>query len=160
MGLDCFVKTARAEGMIAFFRSLPTTLVMNIPYAGFHFAAYESFSRILGGNDGEIHTPLANLGAGAAAGGLAAALTTPLDVVKTRLQTQATGGPELVRYTGLFQTFRTVLAEEGIRGFFVGAGPRIVFFAPGAAIAWTTYETLKHLTRHWSGASSDHDDPE
>ncbi|KNC51660.1 mitoferrin-1 [Thecamonas trahens ATCC 50062] len=151
--VDCARTMLRVEGFAAFFRSLPTTLVMNVPYAGFHFAAYESLSRVLiSDND---HHPLANSLAGAGAGASAAALTTPLDVVKTRLQTQdigaATGAAiRKVPYRGMVQTARTIVAEEGLRGLFAGMVPRMLFFAPGAAIAWTTYETLKHLTRHWA----------
>ena len=62
---------------------------MNVPYTAIHFAAYEStkeyFSRGEGQEDAD-ETLGVQLGAGGLAGGLAAAATTPLDVVKTRLQ--------------------------------------------------------------------------
>ena len=44
----------------------------------------------------------------------AAYLTTPADVVKTRLQSQARAGQTV--YNGVFDGFRKILAEEGPRG--------------------------------------------
>jgi len=67
---------------------------MNVPYTAVHFATYESskthFSTAANGEVSE-ETLLVQLGAGGLAGGLAAAITTPLDVVKTRLQLEGLG---------------------------------------------------------------------
>jgi len=64
-------------------------LMMNIPYTAIHFATYESSKTYFGNGDEE--TLLMQLGAGGIAGGLAAAATTPMDVVKTRLQLEGLG---------------------------------------------------------------------
>ena len=42
----------------------------------------------------------------------------PVDVVKTRLQTQARAGHTI--YNGVFDGFRKILAEEGPRALFKG----------------------------------------
>lgn len=61
---------------------------MNIPYTAVHFAVYESAKQMLGGDVEELEDRLlTHVTAGGSAGGIAAAITTPLDVVKTRLQT-------------------------------------------------------------------------
>ena len=58
---------------------------MNVPFTAVHFSAYETAKKVLVAEDDE------NLGvqlvAGGLAGGLSAACTNPLDVIKTRLQT-------------------------------------------------------------------------
>jgi solute carrier family 25 iron transporter 28/37 len=64
-------------------------LMMNIPYTAIHFATYESSKTYFGNGDDE--TLVMQLGAGGIAGGLAAAATTPMDVVKTRLQLEGLG---------------------------------------------------------------------
>ena len=61
---------------------------MNIPFTAVHFSMYES-SKLLLAKDAEDEGLLVQLLAGGAAGGLAAAVTNPLDVVKTRLQTNS-----------------------------------------------------------------------
>jgi len=63
--------------------------MMNIPYTAIHFATYESSKKYFGNGDDE--TLIMQLGAGGIAGGLAAAATTPMDVVKTRLQLEGLG---------------------------------------------------------------------
>ena len=64
---------------------------MNVPFTAIHFTAYESskvFLQELKGDGGEVEeeTFFVQFTAGGVAGGLAAAVTTPLDVVKTRMQ--------------------------------------------------------------------------
>eukprot|EP00276_Gloeochaete_wittrockiana_P006267 CAMPEP_0184659100 /NCGR_PEP_ID=MMETSP0308-20130426/28185_1 /TAXON_ID=38269 /ORGANISM="Gloeochaete witrockiana, Strain SAG 46.84" /LENGTH=350 /DNA_ID=CAMNT_0027098633 /DNA_START=105 /DNA_END=1154 /DNA_ORIENTATION=- len=80
----------RAEGIGAFFASYPTTVVMSIPSSAVYFASYESARRFLDPeNKGGAGVDVM---AGGIAGATASALTNPLDVIKTRLQTQ--GGLE------------------------------------------------------------------
>ena len=61
-------------------------LFMNIPFTACYFATYESGKKMLGADDTEDEGLLVQLVAGGMAGGAAAAITNPLDVVKTRLQ--------------------------------------------------------------------------
>ena len=90
---DCARRTVREQGPGALYRSYPTTLAMNVPFTAIHFSAYESSKRFLGerlrleGGEMEEESFLTQFTAGGFAGGLAAACTTPLDVVKTRMQT-------------------------------------------------------------------------
>lgn len=58
---------------------------MNVPFTAVHFSAYETAKRLLSTSDDE--GLVIQLVAGGAAGGLSAACTNPLDVLKTRLQT-------------------------------------------------------------------------
>lgn len=58
---------------------------MNIPFTAVYFTTYESAKRLLGSDD-EDEGLTVQLVAGGTAGAGAAALTNPLDVVKTRLQ--------------------------------------------------------------------------
>lgn len=84
--LDCLKKVVRHEGPKALFVSFPTTLLMNIPYGGVMVATNESLKQIMNPS-GERNVPAFFL-SGAGAGALAALITNPLDVAKTRLQTQ------------------------------------------------------------------------
>ena len=94
---DCVRGTVRSQGIGALYRSYPTTLAMNVPFTAMHFTAYESAKIALGRHawfrksesdfDIDEETFAAQFAAGGLAGGLAAAATNPLDVVKTRMQT-------------------------------------------------------------------------
>lgn len=89
--LDCVQRIASEEGVRGFLRSYPTTLGMNIPYAATVVATNESLKEWL--NPDGTHDMRTYLLSGAGAGALAAAVTNPLDVVKTRLQTQNLASP-------------------------------------------------------------------
>jgi len=147
---QCLQTVVAKEGPRALYISLPTTLLMNIPYAGVMVAANESLKEVLGDRGFQPGFGMFLI-SGAGAGGMAAAITTPLDVVKTRLQTQdvLTGdlksSNNIVRYKGAFDTVRRILAEEGAKAFFKGLKPRLALHMPAAAISWTTYEMMKTL---------------
>lgn len=87
--IQCMKSVYKAEGMKAFYRSYFTQLVMNLPYQAIHFTTYEFFQNTL--NKDHRYNPPVHMVAGGAAGAAAAAFTTPLDVVKTLLNTQETG---------------------------------------------------------------------
>ncbi|KAJ1428049.1 mitochondrial carrier domain-containing protein [Ochromonadaceae sp. CCMP2298] len=82
----CLRSVIQADGLRALYISLPTTVLMNIPFGGIMVAVNESVRKVLDPS-GNVNVG-ASLLAGSIAGAVAAALTNPLDVIKTRLQTQ------------------------------------------------------------------------
>lgn len=87
--LDAARTIARTEGFGALFYGYKATLWRDLPFSALQFAFYEEerqwAKRYMGSHD--IGLPLEILTA-ASAGGMAGVITTPLDVVKTRIQTQ------------------------------------------------------------------------
>lgn len=78
--------------------------------------------------------------AGVLTGCTSASLTTPLDVVKTRLQTREAGPGVTWRATAA-----ELLRAEGAAGFFRGVAPRMVSSSIWGTAMVTTYEFLKRL---------------
>ena len=76
----------RQEGLSAFYISYPTTLFTNIPFAALNFGFYEYSLALL--NPSNTYNPYYHCVSGGIAGGIAAALTNPLDCIKTALQTR------------------------------------------------------------------------
>lgn len=99
--VQCCIDIYRREGFPAFYRSYTTQLTMNIPFQSIHFMIYE-FAQKLTNKDGAYNPP-AHMLSGAAAGAVAAAITTPLDVCKTLLNTQQGGAT-----AGLIEAARKV----------------------------------------------------
>eukprot|EP00873_Tetraselmis_striata_P006082 jgi/Tetstr1/426346/TSEL_016658.t1 len=142
--MDCARRTLSTHGLGAFFKSYQTTLLMNVPFVAIHFPIYESGKKMLTGGDDEAEGLLVEAVAGGAAGGIAAALTNPLDVVKTRLQTEGVQS-RVVYSASAVQTLRTILAEEGQAALWAGVKARVLFHIPAAAVSWCTYETMKSM---------------
>ncbi|KAH8198245.1 hypothetical protein TruAng_007588 [Truncatella angustata] len=139
---DCARYVYRNEGLSAFYVSYPTTLSMTVPFTALQFLAYESISTSM--NPEKKYDPMTHCTAGAVAGGFAAALTTPMDVIKTMLQTRGTAtDPELRNVNGFAAGCRLLYQREGMRGFFKGVKPRIVTTMPSTAICWSAYEFSK-----------------
>ena len=83
------------------------------------------------------YDPYTHCFAGGIAGGFAAGLTTPLDVIKTLLQTRGNArDAELKNVSGLFQAAKIIHQREGYRGYFRGLKPRIITTMPSTAICW------------------------
>jgi len=133
-----------SEGITAFYISYPTTLFTNIPFASLNFGFYEYSSQIL--NPEHTYNPYLHCVAGGIAGGIAAALTNPLDCVKTALQTRGIAETENLRnVTGFSSAARVLYKEGGIGSFTRGLKPRIIFNVPATAISWTAYEMAKEI---------------
>lgn len=87
--MDAIRTIVRSEGYSALFHGYKATLWRDLPFSALQFAFYEEergwAKSYMGSNN--IGLPLEILTA-ASAGGMAGVITTPLDVVKTRIQTQ------------------------------------------------------------------------
>jgi solute carrier family 25 aspartate/glutamate transporter 12/13 len=71
----------------------------------------------------------------------AAFVTTPADVVKTRIQVQASN-PEIFNYKGPIDCARQILAKEGLGAFFSGWAGRVGWLTPRCAMAITSFEVI------------------
>ena len=133
----CATSVFRKEGLTAFYVSYPTSLTMTVPFQTIHFIAYEYFRKFL--NPSGSYDPKTHIISGALAGGIAAAVTNPLDVAKTLLQTRGTSSDSGIRHaSGLVQACKIIYERNGIAGFARGIKPRMVAHMPATAICWTT----------------------
>lgn len=96
---QCFRSVYRSEGLTAFYVSYPTTLTMTVPFTAVQFSAYESLKGVL--NPEGTYSPMTHITAGGVAGGLAAAVTTPLDVAKVCLSSSEEGYAGAIRGWGV-----------------------------------------------------------
>ncbi|XP_053676952.1 mitoferrin [Anopheles nili] len=138
--VHCASQVYRTEGLRAFYRSYSTQLVMNIPYSAIQFPTYEFFQKLL--NKDNKYNPPVHMVAGGAAGAAASALTTPLDVCKTLLNTQEDGAGKT---RGLVDAAKKIYHTAGPMGFFKGMQARVLYQMPATAICWSTYEFFKYI---------------
>lgn len=137
--LVCARTVYRTEGLSAFYVSYPTTLTMSVPFTAVQFTVYEQLKTFL--NPSGVYSPVTHMIAGGLSGAVAGAVTTPLDVAKTILQTRGTSAdPEIRHVRGMFDAFRIIWARDGLRGFARGLTPRVLTFMPSNALCWLSYE--------------------
>lgn len=141
----------KTDGLLALWRGLGPTLLRDAPFSAIYWSTYETLKdpqrSILPKRLFTSGTSFgAYLGAGIGAGGLAAMCTVPADVIKTRRQSSFVRGPDgrSIAPTALTIAER-IVADEGIRGLFRGAGPRIAKVAPACAIMMGSYEIFRKL---------------
>jgi len=135
----------KKDGVKGLFRGSAATLSREIPFYVIGMVAYEQFKKAAvayslekrGREDLEAWETIA---LGALSGALAAALTTPFDVLKTRLMTSAIGA-QTVPITTLA---KKLVAEEGPGALFKGALPRALWIAPVGAMNFAGYELAKN----------------
>lgn len=147
---QCARAVFRNEGLRAFYISYPTTLAMTVPFTALQFTAYESLNKVIQRRPG--YDPLTHCTAGGLAGGIAAAATTPLDVIKTLLQTRGTStDPEIRNARGLLNAAQIIARRDGAKGFFRGMKARVVTAAPSTAICWYVSSGFWRLSAYTNG---------
>ena len=137
----------RTEGLRGLFAGFGATAARDAPYAGLYVLFYEQLKRRFSlmankstNNETSATTVSSsssiNFASGAAAAGMATAITNPFDAVKTRLQLMP------AKYGNMVHATRLMLQEDGIRSLFGGLGLRMARKAISSALAWTVYEEL------------------
>jgi solute carrier family 25 S-adenosylmethionine transporter 26 len=134
-------RNEKGEGVLrGFYRGWGTTIMREIPFTMIQFPLYEWLKTKWSLQQGYQVNPLQGALCGSFAGGVAAALTTPLDVLKTRIMLSE-------QRVGTLTLARTILKEEGFRVFLSGVGPRTMWISAGGAIFLGVYETVSNALR-------------
>jgi len=126
---------AREEGARGLFRGYWAQNFVWWPWSATYFAMYEGLRDASSGGEA---SPTVSAVSATAAATAATTLTHPLDLAKTRLQTM-----RFETSASLWGVLRDVFKREGARGLFAGVGARVAAVAPGSAISFGVYETLK-----------------
>lgn len=129
-------------GFKGLYKGTRACLLRDVPFSAIYFPAYAHFKQSFADKNGH-NSPLTLLVAAAMAGAPAACLTTPADVIKTRLQVAARAGQ--TTYTGLTDCAVKIMREEGVMAFWKGAGARMMRSSPQFGVTLMTYELLQRL---------------
>ncbi|URE44347.1 Solute carrier family 25 member [Musa troglodytarum] len=137
----------KIQGFRVLWMGAGAQLARDVPFSAICWSTLEPIRRrLLGlvGEDGNAASVLGvNFLAGYVAGSLAAAVTCPLDVAKTRRQIEK--DPERMLKTTTRQTIVEVWRREGAKGLFTGVGPRVGRAGPSVGIVVSFYEVVKYF---------------
>ena len=136
-------ETLKNEGVRGFYRGSLPTVAREIPFSMVQLPLWEWLKLQWAHHRGVAPGPGEAALCGAAAGGVAAAVTTPLDVAKTRIMLARPGSREAA--VGIISVLRMIAAEAGTRGLFAGLLPRIAMISLGGAIFFGVYEECREV---------------
>ncbi|KAK4987574.1 mitochondrial aspartate-glutamate transporter agc1 [Elasticomyces elasticus] len=141
MGAMAIVRNLGLRGL---YKGASACLLRDVPFSAIYFPTYNHLKRDVFGEGPQKKLGVMQLlTSGAIAGMPAAYLTTPCDVIKTRLQVEARRGE--TAYTSLRHCAATVYKEEGLSAFFKGGAARVLRSSPQFAFTLAGYEVLQGM---------------
>ncbi|TKA75506.1 hypothetical protein B0A55_04658 [Friedmanniomyces simplex] len=140
------------NGIVAFYRGLPMGLVGMFPYAAIDLFTFETLKRKMVTRNlkkyGIKHEEDALPGnftlalMGGFSGAIGASIVYPINLLRTRLQSQGTAAHRRT-YTGIADVTRQTIKGEGVRGLFKGLTPNLLKVVPAVSITYVVYENCK-----------------
>ncbi|KAL3890926.1 hypothetical protein ACJMK2_003197 [Sinanodonta woodiana] len=145
--VDALLKIYKLEGIRGLYKGFVPG-VFGISHGAIQFMIYEEMK-----NKYNIHynrsvdtrlTTLEYLTFAAVSKTIAASVTYPYQVLRTRLQDQHRS------YTGVMDVIKQVLKYEGLKGFFKGLVPGLIRVTPACCITFVVYENLITIFQKYS----------
>uniref|UniRef100_A0A1J3GV30 S-adenosylmethionine mitochondrial carrier protein n=1 Tax=Noccaea caerulescens TaxID=107243 RepID=A0A1J3GV30_NOCCA len=143
--VEATVTTWHQDGLKGLFRGTGVTLLREVPFYVAGMGLYNESKKVVERRLGRELEPWEAIAVGALSGGFTAVLTTPFDVIKTRMMT-APQGVDLSMWRAAY----SILANEGLLAFYKGAVPRFFWTAPLGALNLAGYQLLQKamITHH------------
>lgn len=128
----------RTQGISGVYKGLGATLLRDVPFSIIYFPLFANVNKLGQKSPREKAPFYHSFFAGCFAGSVAAIAVTPLDVLKTRIQTLKKGLGEDT-YNGIVDCARKIWCNEGPAAFMKGAWCRALVIAPLFGIAQVVY---------------------
>uniref|UniRef100_A0A8C6SHL5 Mitochondrial glutamate carrier 2 n=1 Tax=Neogobius melanostomus TaxID=47308 RepID=A0A8C6SHL5_9GOBI len=135
------VQLLKTHGLAGLYRGAGATLMRDVPFSMIYFPLFANLNALGRGSNSDMQgrAPFwQSFVAGCTAGSIAAIAVTPLDVIKTRIQTLQKGEGEDT-YKGIIDCTRRIMKREGPSAFLKGATCRALVIAPLFGIAQGVY---------------------
>lgn len=142
-GVGGVIRDMLAEGPSAFFRGLIPASIGVIPYAGINMGVFENLKTAYIAKYPETkEIPVgAILGIGCLSGSMACVAVYPLQVIRTRMQSQGSPSNPL-RYNGIGDCIKVTMAKEGVKGFYKGLVATLTKVVPSAGVSFASFGEL------------------
>ncbi|KAJ4367578.1 hypothetical protein N0V83_007162 [Neocucurbitaria cava] len=146
-------KMWQTGGVVAYYRGLPMGIVGIFPYAALDLGTFEYLKRSIARRNAKkrgCHEQDAEPGGfmtaaiGGFSGAFGASAVYPLNLLRTRLQSQGTVLHPRT-YTGIMDVTRQTIAGEGVRGLFKGLTPNLLKVVPAVSITYVVYDKSKKV---------------
>lgn len=146
--IDILMHEYKSEGLVnGVYRGYGITLMRDIPYSMIQYPLWEYQKAIFALFSGYEAGAFLAACFGSIAGAVAAAVTTPLDAAKTRIQLAENDieRDSVNEGRNPIKIWATMYKENGIRGVFSGFVPRVTWTTIGGFIWFGTYTAVSNL---------------
>lgn len=126
--IDVYKKTIASDGISGMYRGFVISCVGIFIYRGMYFGLYDSLKPMMPGGGSSV---LVNFALGWVVTTVAGLGGYPIDTVRRRMMMTAGTG---VKYNGSMDCARQVVANEGVKSLFKGAGANVMRGMGGAAV--------------------------
>ena len=144
--LDCLTKVIRQEGTLALYNGFEATLwrhiVWNAGYFGCIFQVRSQLPKPETSPNPKMQKTANDLAAGFVGGIVGTTLNTPLDVVKSRIQSVARVEGVRGKYQWAWPSLGVVAREEGMKALYKGYLAKILRFGPGGGVLLVVYSAV------------------
>lgn len=139
--LEMIKRILREEGLRGFYKGLSASY-LGVTEGTIQWTLYERLKLLTAGTEGRggVQEWLGMLGSAGTSKCVATLITYPHEVIRTRLRQPLVDGK--MKYTGLVQTLRLVIAEEGTRSLYGGLSAHLMRVIPNAAVMYSIYEAV------------------
>ncbi|KAH9857287.1 mitochondrial carrier [Lenzites betulinus] len=143
--LSMIQKILREEGVRGFYKGLSASY-LGVTEGTIQWVLYERLKALTANTQGKggVQEWLGMLGSAGTAKCVASLITYPHEVIRTRLRQPLVDGR--MKYTGLLQTLRLVIAEEGARSLYGGLSAHLMRVIPNAAVMYSIYEAVLRMS--------------
>jgi solute carrier family 25 carnitine/acylcarnitine transporter 20/29 len=144
--IDCAKKILKRNGPSGLFKGTVATLWRDVPGTGVYFATYEFVRRLFipEGKTANDLGPLSLLFAGGMAGVANWLAIFPIDVIKSKIQTDLKD-TYLPGHRGMVTCAIQTVKQSGFAGLFPGLGPALLRSFPANAVCFLTVEMTTKL---------------
>jgi solute carrier family 25 S-adenosylmethionine transporter 26 len=125
------------------YRGFGVTIMREVPFSFIQFPLWEYLKTQWEPVTGLPLNPASVAVCGAISGGIAAAVTTPLDVLKTRIMLS-----ESSTHKSAGRIFKSIYREHGVKGLFAGLLPRVMWITLGGAIFFGCYDLTTNVLQN------------
>ncbi|CAF2943731.1 unnamed protein product [Rotaria sp. Silwood2] len=131
------------EGLLGLYRGYFATLSREIPFSIIQFPLWELFKELWTSKQGYYVSPWQGAICGSLAGGIAASITTPFDVAKTRIILAHHSHADAASHP--LKIIKNIFKQEGFMALYSGVIPRTMWISIGGFVYFGAFEYATSL---------------